>query len=83
MSNLKNIKDGSVTLAKPVLSRCPHCSKPNPVIDAEKIGETTDAVMVAFIPQCCKKLYGCQLLAKGSAVVTNQTQPDVDPNAVV
>jgi hypothetical protein len=83
MSNLKNIKDGTVPLTKPVLCRCPHCSKPNPIIDAEKIGETTDCVMVSFIPQCCKKLLGCQLLAKGSAVVTNQTQPDVDPTKVV
>ena len=79
MTDTKNLKAGSVTLAKPVVSRCPHCAKPNPVIDAEKIGETSDAVMVAFIPQCCKKIYGCQLLAKGSAIVTNQTQDPEPP----
>jgi hypothetical protein len=81
MSNLKNIKDGTVVLQKPVLSRCPHCGKANPVVDAEKIGENAEAVMVAFIPQCCIKLLGCQLLAKGSAV--EQPRPGVDPTEVV
>jgi len=47
-----------------VLSRCPHCGKVNPTVDAKQVGESTDAVMIAFILDCCKKLLNCQLLAK-------------------
>ena len=49
-----------------VFSKCPHCSRANPTIEAEQIGESTDAVLVVFIPQCCKKLLGCQLLGKAA-----------------
>jgi hypothetical protein len=47
-----------------VFSRCPHCGKVNPTVDAKEIGESSDAVMVAFIPECCKKLLNCQMIAK-------------------
>ena len=48
----------------PVLSKCPHCGKVNPTIDAKQIGESSDAIMIAFVPECCRKLLGCQLIAK-------------------
>jgi len=53
-------------LPKEVLSRCPHCLKANPVIRAMEIGESTDAVMVAFVPECCKKILNCQMIAKAA-----------------
>ena len=64
MGKTKDIPDGSVALKQPILSRCPHCAKPNPVIDAKQIAESTDSVMVAFVPECCLKIICCQLIAK-------------------
>jgi len=51
-------------MPKDVLSRCPHCLKANPVIRAMEIGQSTDSVMVAFVPECCRKILGLQMIAK-------------------
>jgi hypothetical protein len=68
MSKLKDIPNSSVDMKAPVLTRCPHCAKPNPVVEALTMGESADSVMVGFVPQCCKKLLGCQMIAKAPEV---------------
>lgn len=68
MTNTKSLKDGSVDLKQPILSRCPHCDKPNPVIGAHQIGESSDAILVAFVPECCKRIISCMLVAKAAQV---------------
>lgn len=66
MSKLKDIPSGTVPLPKdPVLSKCPHCGKNNPAVQALQIGESADALMVAFVPvDCCKKIISCMLIQK-------------------
>lgn len=64
MTDTKHIKSGSVEMKAPILSRCPHCDKPNPVVEALTMGESTDAVMVGFVPQCCKRIISCMMIAK-------------------
>lgn len=56
-------------LKKPILNRCPHCAAPNPLIAPVQIGDGEDSVMVAFVPQCCLKIIGCQLIAKEKTTV--------------
>jgi hypothetical protein len=64
MSKLKDIPSGSVELKPEVASRCPHCSKPNPVVQALQMGESSDSVMVGMVPSCCRKIISVQLIAK-------------------
>lgn len=69
MNKLKDLKTGSVPLPPkdPVLSKCPHCGKINPLIQALQIAESEDAVMLAFVPvDCCRKIVACQLIAKAT-----------------
>ena len=63
---LADIPNSSVDLKEPVLSRCPHCDKCNPVVQALTMGESTDSVMIGFVPQCCRKLLGVQMIAKAA-----------------
>ena len=49
-------------MTPPVLSKCPHCGKCNPEVQALQIGKSEDAIMLGFVPSCCKKLIGCQVV---------------------
>ena len=62
MSDTKKIPDGSVQLKNPVVTRCPHCAKPNPVIEVREAGRSDNQILAAFVPVCCKKIIGCQIV---------------------
>jgi hypothetical protein len=64
MSDLKKLKDGSVKLTEPVVTRCPHCAKPNPVIEVREAGRSGDQILAAMVLTCCKKILNCQILDK-------------------
>ena len=64
MSDLKKLKDGSVKITEPVVTRCAYCGKANPIIECREIGNSTDSVLVGFVLTCCKRLLGAQMIAK-------------------
>jgi hypothetical protein len=69
VTDTKKLKDGSVEMKPPILSRCPHCHKPNPVVQVLPMGESHDALMVGFVPQCCLRIISCMMIAKATPQV--------------
>ena len=65
---LADVPNSSVSMKEPVLTRCPHCDKCNPVVECVTMGESTDASMIGMVLACCKRLVSVQLIAKAKEV---------------
>jgi hypothetical protein len=64
MGDTKHLKAGSVELKPEVVTRCPFCSKANPVVEVREAGRSENQILAAMVLSCCKRILNCQILDK-------------------
>ena len=81
-ATLKDAKVGDITgPSEPqVMARCPHCRKTNPTLSSYPAGESSDAVQIMFVLECCKLVVGAQVIAKKTDLGDKVSEHDAKPN---
>lgn len=64
MNKRKELSVDVRQLQAEVVTRCPFCTKANPVIEVREAGRSDNQILAAMVLTCCKRILNCQILDK-------------------